>query len=66
MAVTCDDGCMGIHAPTPLVAQLGGFLACKDDDEPGTQTIWLGLQRITDFAEALRWAKQRQVGGGCM
>jgi hypothetical protein len=33
-----------------LVAMLGGFLARKRDGEPGVKTIWLGLQRVTDFA----------------
>lgn len=54
----------GLNAVLRLVAQLGGFLARKGDGEPGAKTIWLGLQRITDFAEALRWAKGRQAGGG--
>lgn len=56
----------GLNAVLRLVAQLGGFLARKGDGEPGAKTIWLGLQRITDFAEALRWAKARQAGGGCV
>ena len=55
----------GLNAVLRLVAQLGGFLARKGDGEPGAQTIWLGLQRITDFAEALRWARTRQAGDGC-
>ena len=33
-----------------MVASLGGFLGRKSDGEPGTQTIWLGLQRIDDLA----------------
>ena len=32
------------------VASLGGFLARKGDGEPGTQTLWLGLQRLDDIA----------------
>jgi len=28
-----------------IVAVLGGFLGRKSDGEPGTQTLWLGLQR---------------------
>jgi hypothetical protein len=31
------------------VAQLGGFLGRKSDGEPGTQTLWLGLQRLDDI-----------------
>ncbi len=34
-----------------MVAALGGFLARKGDGEPGTQTIWLGLQRLDDLTE---------------
>lgn len=49
-----------------LVAQLGGFLARKGDGESGAKTIWLGLQRIADFAEALRWARGQQAAGGCV
>ena len=32
-----------------LVAALGGFLGRKCDGEPGTQTIWRGLQRLSDL-----------------
>jgi len=31
------------------VAGLGGFLGRKSDGEPGTQTLWLGLQRLDDI-----------------
>jgi Transposase Tn5 dimerisation domain/Transposase DNA-binding len=37
-----------------LVAQLGGYVNRKRDDEPGAQTVWLGLQRLHDIA--LCWA----------
>jgi hypothetical protein len=29
-----------------MVASLGGFLGRKSDGEPGTQTLWLGLQEL--------------------
>ncbi len=32
-----------------LVAMLGGFLGRKGDGEPGTQTLWLGVQRLDDL-----------------
>lgn len=32
------------------IAGLGGFLGRKSDGEPGTQTLWLGLQRLDDIA----------------
>jgi hypothetical protein len=40
-----------------LVAMLGGFLGRKGDGEPGVKTLWQGLQRVTDFAQGLRWAR---------
>jgi len=33
-----------------MVAQLGGFVNRKRDDPPGPQTVWIGLQRMHDFA----------------
>jgi len=35
-----------------MTAKLGGFLGRKGDGEPGTQTLWLGLQRLDDIVEA--------------
>lgn len=35
-----------------MVASLGGFLGRKGDGEPGTQTIWLGWQRLDDISAA--------------
>ncbi len=34
-----------------LVAELGGFVA-RDKSHPGTQTLWIGIQRMHDFAHA--------------
>ena len=31
------------------LASLGGFLGRKGDGEPGTQTLWLGIQRLDDM-----------------
>ena len=33
-----------------LVAQLGGYVNRKQADPPGPQTLWIGLQRMHDFA----------------
>ncbi len=33
-----------------MVAQLGGYVNRKRKDEPGPQTVWIGLQRMHDFA----------------
>jgi Transposase Tn5 dimerisation domain len=38
-----------LREATRLVATLGGFLGRKCDGEPGTQTLWLGLQRLDDL-----------------
>lgn len=35
-----------------LVARLGGFLARKSDGFPGIQTMWKGLQRMHNYAQA--------------
>jgi len=34
-----------------MAMRLGGFLGRKSDGEPGTETIWKGLQRLDDIAE---------------
>ena len=34
-----------------MVAQLGGFLGRKSDGQPGTQSMWLGLERLDDITE---------------
>jgi hypothetical protein len=49
-----------------LVARLGGFLARKGDGEPGVKTIWLGMQRIIDFAAGIRFYRELQVEGSCV
>lgn len=44
--------------PPPLrevvlwIAGLGGFLGRKNDGYPGTKTLWLGLHRLKDIADA--------------
>jgi hypothetical protein len=38
-----------LREATRMVANLGGFLGRKSDKDPGTQTIWLGLQRLDDI-----------------
>lgn len=39
-----------LRAALRMVAGLGGFLGRKSDGNPGTQTLWLGLQRLDDIA----------------
>ena len=36
------------------------------DGEPGVQTIWLGLQRIIDFAAGVRFSRELQAAGTCV
>jgi len=36
------------------VASLGGFLGRRGDGEPGTQTLWIGLQRLDDITTTWR------------
>lgn len=43
-----------LREATRMVAGLGGFLGRKSDGEPGTQTLWLGLQRLDDITYAFR------------
>jgi hypothetical protein len=33
-----------------MVARLGGFLDRRSDGEPGTKSLWLGIQRLDDIA----------------
>ena len=37
-----------------MIAELGGYLGRKHDGPPGPKVIWIGLQRMRDFA--LAWA----------
>lgn len=41
-----------LHQAMIMVATLGGFLNRKSDGEPGTETIWRGLQRLDDITRA--------------
>lgn len=47
----------GLNEFMKCVAQLGGFLNRKGDGEPGVKTIWIGLQRMRDFAAGWEWAQ---------
>jgi len=41
-----------LHNATRWIAQLGGFLGRKSDGSPGPMSMWRGLQRLSDIAEA--------------
>jgi hypothetical protein len=36
----------------PLIAGMGGYLGRKHDGPPGPKTMWIGIQRMRDFAIA--------------
>ena len=55
-----------LNAVVRLVARLGGFLARKGDGEPGVKTIWLGMQRIIDFAAGIRFSRELLAQGSCV
>jgi hypothetical protein len=40
-----------LRACVRWIAQLGGFLARKQDGEPGVKTIWQGLRRLHDITQ---------------
>lgn len=44
-------------------AQLGGFLGRKHDGEPGLKTIWLGMQKMKDYA--LAWEIFNSQANSC-
>ena len=59
MAFTTNDRAAPAQPPTlrdavRRVASLGGFLGRASDGEPGTQTLWLGLQRLDDIVTMWR------------
>lgn len=59
MVFTTNDHVAPAEPPTlreaiRRVAGLGGFLGRKSDGEPGTQTLWIGLQRLDDIVTMWR------------
>jgi len=48
------------------IAMLGGFLARKGDGEPGVKTLWIGLQRVTDFAAGVNFMRDPEAAGSCV
>lgn len=39
----------------PLIASLGGYLGRKHDGPPGPKAMWIGLQRMRDYATCWRY-----------
>lgn len=50
-----------LNAVIRLIASFGGFLGRKGDGEPGVKTIWIGLQRVQDFAAGIRAYKAGDI-----
>jgi len=48
------------------IAMLGGFLTRRGDGEPGVKKIWLGLQRVIDFAAGVRFMRSEQNEVSCV
>ena len=44
-----------------VIACFGGFLGRKHDGEPGSKTLWVGLQRVMDFATGIRAIRESQI-----
>ena len=56
VAFKTKDPIAPLHPPSlreavRMVASLGGFLGRKGDGEPGTKTLWLGIQRLDDITD---------------
>lgn len=46
-----------------MIASLGGFLGRKSDKEPGTTTLWRGLQRLYDMVQFYKVLQGNQRAG---
>jgi hypothetical protein len=48
---------MTVREAVRWIAQLGGFLARKSDGEPGSMTLWRGLERLSQMTQGYQLAK---------
>lgn len=55
-----------LNAVVRRIAMLGGFLARTGDGEPGVKTIWIGMQRVMDFAAGVSFMRTGQANGSCV
>ena len=46
-----------------MIAKLGGYLGRKADGPPGPKTLWIGLQRMRDYAVAWTAFAPKTAGG---
>ena len=44
-----------------IITRFGGFIGRKGDGFPGPQTLWIGLQRVQDFALAIQSQKDMEL-----
>ena len=58
-----DDDEPTLREAMRRVAALGGFLGRKGDGEPGTQTLWRGLQRLDDITVMYQELTKMLLGG---
>lgn len=52
-----------LREATRMAASLGGFLGRKCDKEPGTTTLWRGMQRLEDISDTYRLLLPRLRAG---
>ena len=57
------DKLPSIKEAVKWIAQLGGFLARKNDGNPGVTTIWRGWRRLTDLSDGWRLANEIKTYG---
>lgn len=43
-----------------VIASFGGFLGRKGDGDPGAKTLWIGLQRVMDFALGIQFFRESE------
>ena len=51
----------GLNEVIRLIASFGGFLGPKSDGEPGPKSLWIGLQRVADFAIVIKASQSGNI-----
>jgi hypothetical protein len=55
----------GVRQAVRWIAQLGGFLARRSDGEPGTKTLWRGLQQLEAMTNMWRLFQKKEGRKKC-
>jgi hypothetical protein len=55
----------GVRQAVRWIAQLGGFLARKHDGEPGTKTLWQGMQQLEAITSMWQLFHQKKRSKKC-